>query len=153
MTQQETYNPNIYRGLTVDIKRKLLEAVLLAILRVLREQRRKTHPPLELITRFISEDIRRVIERLDEGLAARHVTTQYFILYKGYKNRRAFKLVRCVAENMVALKQVVELNRPTWATKSESYPLAPSLTEDDCFPYVCFWPQIAPYKKVSHGDI
>ena len=151
--QQKAYNPNIYRGLTVDIKEKLREAVLLSILKVLREQRRKTHPPLELLTKFISEDIRRVVERLDEGLATRHVTTQYFILYKGYGHKKAFKLVKCQAEDMVALKQVVELNRPTWASKSESYPLAPALTDDAHFPYICFWPQVAPYKKVPHADI
>lgn len=151
--RQETYNSNIYRGLTTDIKEKLREAVLLSILRVLREQRRKTHPPLELLSEFISEDVRRVIERLDEGLVSRHVTTQYFILYKGPGGRKAFKLVKCSAENMVALKQVVELNRPTWASKSESYPLAPYLPDDDCFPYTCFWPLIEPYKKVLHADI
>lgn len=150
--QQGPYNSNVYRGLTVDIKEKLREAMLWSVFRVLREQRRKTHPPLELLTRFVSEDIRRIIERLDEGLANRHVTTQYFILYKGLGNRKAFKLVKCSAENMVALKYAVELNKPTWASKSESYPLAPSLTDDDCFPYVCFWPQVTPYEKMPHAD-
>ena len=151
-TQRGPYNSNVYRGLTVDIKEKLREAILWSIFRVLREQRRKTHPPLALLTKFVSEDVRRVVERLNEGLANRHVTTQYFILYKGLGNKKAFKLVRCNAEDMVALKHVVELHKPTWASKSESYPLAPSLTDDDCFPYVCFWPQVTPYKKASHAD-
>lgn len=150
---REKYNPNIYRGLTSDIKEKLREAVLGAVLRILREQRRKTHPPLELIAEFISVDVRRLIEQLNEGLTQRQVYTQYFILYKGSKGRRAFKLIKCNVPNMVALKQVVDANKPNWASKSEAYPLAHMLPDDDRFPFVCFWPKVGPYKRSPDANI
>lgn len=147
------YNSNIYRGLTPGIKEKLREAILGAVLRVLREQRRKTHPPLELITEFISTDVRRLVEQLSVGLVRRCVYTQYFILYKGSRGRRAFKLIKCNVSNAVALKQVVEANKPDWASQSETYPLAHMLPDDDCFPFVCFWPKVVPYKRAYDADI
>lgn len=150
---REKYNPNIYRGLTPDIKEKLRVAILGAVLRVLREQRRITHPPLELIIEFISVDVRRIVEQLSEGLVNRQVYKQYFIMYKGPGGKKAFKLIKCNVPNMSALKQVVEFNRPDWASKSETYPLARMLPDDDYFPYTCFWPKVEPYKRTSHASV
>jgi len=133
--------------LSADIKEKLRIAVLDAVFRVLRDQRKKTHPPRELLVEFISKDIRRFIERLSEGLAHRRVPIQYFILYRGSNGRRAFKLVKVSVEDMVALKAVIELHKPDWAFRSKTYPLVHPLPDDDCFPFVCFWPQMQPCKR------
>lgn len=151
--KRKRYNPNIWRGLTVDIKRKLCEAILEAILRVMREQRRKTHPPMELIVEFVSTDVRRLVERLGDGLVRRHIEAQYFILYKGSGSQRAVKVVKLGVEDMVALKRVIELHKPNWASRSEAYPLSYPLSDDKCFPFVCFWPQIKPHEKVPHASI
>lgn len=147
------YNPNVFHVLTLDIKEKLRVAVLEAIFKTLQISRKKTHPPMELLEEFISEDIRRVVERLSDGLELRHIDRQYFILYRGFGGRRAFKLIQVGVEDMVKLKKIIEKNRPDWALRCEAYPLAHHLSDDECFPFTTFWPQVEPYEKVSHASI
>jgi hypothetical protein len=147
------YNSNIYHELTVEIKENLRVAVLDVIYETLQTWRKKTCPPAELIKEFVSEDVRRIIERLSASLAGRHVAREYFILYRGAGDRKAFKVIKTSVEDMVELKRVVEANKPDWASRSETFPLAFHLPDDECYPFTCFWPQVLPYRKISHASI
>lgn len=151
--KKKRLNTNVYRGLTPDLREKLRVAMLEAVFRVLKRQRARGHPPMELIEAFISEDIRRVAMRLSDGLARRDTRREYFAVYKGPGSRKAFKLIKVDVEDMVELKQVVEVSKPDWALRCEAFPLAYPLFDDKYYPFVIFWPQVKLYEKVPHASI
>jgi len=139
--KREKYNPNVYRELTPYIKERLRQAILDAIRNCVRERRQKTYPPAELIQELVSEDVRRIIERLSDGLVKRHIDREYFVVYKGPR-RRGVKVIKVGTENMVLLKEALDDNKPSWATRCKAYPIAYQLPDDECYPFTCFWPQV-----------
>lgn len=152
MHREKQYS-SAYRPLTTDTKEKLRVSILQVISDVILEGRKKTAPSMKFIEQTVSEDIRRLVAKMDDGLLHRHIYKDYIVVYFGTRGQQSFIVHKLTTESIVDLKDLIIQHKPGWALRAQAFPIAYKIADDDCFPLEMVWPRIEDYKERSRDSI
>ena len=151
--RREKQHSNTYKSLPEEVKENLRTSILELIRETILARRVKTAPSLKFLEQTLSEDIRRLVAKLDDGLSHRYFYKDYIVVYFGKQEQQEYFIHKISTESIVELKNLVVEKRPEWAIKATAYPIAYKIPEDDFYPFEIVWPVMADYKERSRDSI
>ena len=154
-TQREKQHYNTYKALTEETKEQLRVSILELAREIVFAKRPKTAPSLKFIEQTLSEDIRRLVAKLDDGLQHRYFYKEYVVIYFGLQTegKQEYFIHKISTETIVELKRLIEEKKPEWAIRASAYPIAYKIPEDDYYPFEIVWPVMENYKERSRDSI
>jgi len=136
-----------------EVKEELRVAILQVVRDVLATCTPKIVPSETFIEVFLSEEVRRLVAIISNGLVSRHLDREYLVVYYGTCGQSLMHIVQVEVEDIVALKAVMEKSKPDWALRAQAFPLATKIEADKGFPMFMYWPKLEGYEEVARASI